>query len=406
MSVRKKYEHWLGVTTGLVTTVLKEDFVSSYNPDEGISDKVVFSGPYQLPTKIQVICLHLFLKDSVGRMNPHVKSATISRIVSEVVVHYWQAAGFEIVSSVVQRVKILLEEYQRCQKDRNKTSIHLTKVRKEFSKGLQGLFDVAHPDLEKRLQEDRIRANLEVRAEDIKFLQDQRGDRKMVMGSRDVQYEEKKALQLKRKQGPSQKIPQFSAGEISPAVDDSSSDSEPTEQVEEPTIGIVKKPRKDKKSEFVTVDLPRNLLSSLEVTTALDRTGTSNNAAMAIFSSILKTAQKDGQALDINELTLSTGTITRRRNNNREEISSRAKQEFLANIPTYLSLHWDGKMMADFNNKLQEMEAILVCGSPGYEEGKILGKCLKHLYYFISRERRQNQIKPSILSAATLLGRS
>ena len=118
MSVRKKYEHWLGDTTGLVTTVLKEDFVSSYNPDEGISDKVVFSGPYQLPTKIQVICLHLFLKDSVGRMNPHVKSATISRIVSEVVVHYWQAAGFEIVSSVVQRVKSLLEEYQRIRRQR------------------------------------------------------------------------------------------------------------------------------------------------------------------------------------------------------------------------------------------------------------------------------------------------
>ena len=66
MSVRKKYEHWLGDTTGLVTTVLKEDFVSSYNPDEGISDKVVFSGPYQLPTKIQVICLHLFLPEGLS----------------------------------------------------------------------------------------------------------------------------------------------------------------------------------------------------------------------------------------------------------------------------------------------------------------------------------------------------
>ena len=54
MSVRKKFEHWLGETTGLVTSCLKEDFVSGYNPEEGISDKVVFSGPYQLPTKLQV----------------------------------------------------------------------------------------------------------------------------------------------------------------------------------------------------------------------------------------------------------------------------------------------------------------------------------------------------------------
>ena len=81
---------------------------------------------------------------------------------------------------------------------------------------------------------------------------------------------------------------------------------------------------------------------------------------MEIFSSLLKTAQRDGQALDINELTLSTDTIARRRNTNREEISSRAKQEFLSKIPTYLSLHWDGKLMANFENKLHEMEAILV----------------------------------------------
>ena len=377
MSIRKKFEHWLGETTGLVTSCLKEDFVSGYNPDEGISDKIVFAGPYQLPTKLQVICLHLFLKDSVGKKNSHVKPATISRTVSEVVVHYWQAAGFEIVSSVVQRVKNLLEEYQRCHKDRNKTSIHLIKAREEFSRGLQGLFDVAHPELEERLREDRIRANLEVRHEDITFLQDQRGPRKMVMGSRDVEYEKKKALQLKRKQGPSQEQFSVSASITSPPPD-SSSDSDPTEEADLDEPNISKKARRDKKSEFVTVDLPRNLLNSLEVTSALDRTGTSNNAAMEIFSSLLKTAQKDGQALDINELTLSTDTIARRRNTNREEISSRAKQEFLSKIPTYLSLHWDGKLMANFENKLHEMEAILVCGSPGYEEGKILGKSLKN----------------------------
>ena len=110
----------------------------------------------------------------------------------------------------------------------------------------------------------------------------------MMSRSRDVEYEKKKALQLKRKQGPSQK--QFSASaSITSPPPDSSSDSDMTEEadvdVDEPNIS--KKPRRDKKSEFVTVNLPRNLINSPEVTAALDRTGTSNNAAMEIFSSLL-----------------------------------------------------------------------------------------------------------------------
>ena len=75
------------------------------------------------PTFKSSASISSFLKDSVGRKNPHIKSATISRTVSEVVVHYWQAAGFEIVSSVVQRVKSLLEEHQRCQKTEGLRSI-------------------------------------------------------------------------------------------------------------------------------------------------------------------------------------------------------------------------------------------------------------------------------------------
>ena len=43
-------------------------------------------------------------------------------------------------------------------------------------------------------------------------------------------------------------------------------------------------------------------------------------------------------------------------------------------MPARLSLHWDGKMMADLSGDLKEMEAILVCGGLEYTEGKLLGK--------------------------------
>ena len=52
------------------------------------------------------------------------------------------------------------------------------------------------------LSEDRIRGNLEGRkSEDLKFLQDQRGERKMTMRRLDEEFSRKKAAQLERKLG-------------------------------------------------------------------------------------------------------------------------------------------------------------------------------------------------------------
>ena len=62
-----------------------------------------------------------------------------------------------------------------------------------------------------------------------------------------------------------------------------------------------------------------------------------------------------------------------RREENRDKISELAKKEFQDNMPARLSLHWDGKLLADLTGDLREMEAILVCGSPEYLEGKLLG---------------------------------
>ena len=112
---------------------------------------------------------------------------------------------------------------------------------------------------------------------------------------------------------------------------------------------------------------------------ALDRTNIPNRTAMQIVSSVLKTAKKDGQQVDLNEFVLSRDTIGRRRQENRDTISKQAKQEFLDNMPTRMSLHWDGKMLQDLGGKLKEMEAIIVCGenylSCGTWSPQIPGNC-------------------------------
>ena len=128
-----------------------------------------------------------------------------------------------------------------------------------------------------------------------------------------------------------------------------------------------------RRSDYITVDLPRDPLGSLEVTGALDRSNITNRQAMQVFSSVLKTARKDGKQVDLQEFVLSTNTIRRRREENRATIAENAKKEFLDNMPARLTLHWDGKMMADLSGDLHENEAIIVCGG-NYPEGKLLGK--------------------------------
>ena len=78
------------------------------------------------------------------------------------------------------------------------------------------LFDIATPDLENILSKSRIlaaddectRYRLEKgytrKTEDISFLEDQRGERKMVMADRDTSYEERAESNRRRRQKDSQ----------------------------------------------------------------------------------------------------------------------------------------------------------------------------------------------------------
>ena len=59
--------------------------------------------------------------------------------------------------------------------------------------------------------------------------------------------------------------------------------------------------------------MPRDPLGSLDVTGTLDRNNISNRTAMQVFSSVLKTARKDGKQVDLEEFVLSRNTIGRRR---------------------------------------------------------------------------------------------
>ena len=90
--------HWL---IGLSTLVLTLDFSPSYKHGDDVEDVTPFSGGLVLPTRLQVLKLHLFFKDETGRGNRHVKPGEVTGKVEKVVKHYWKLAGFDTVSSTI-----------------------------------------------------------------------------------------------------------------------------------------------------------------------------------------------------------------------------------------------------------------------------------------------------------------
>ena len=380
-SSRSKYSHFC---IGSSTSVLKDDFVLAFETDEKFDIKswLPFTGKMKLPTQMEVLKLILFLRDEAGRKNQWVRAGDIYRSVAEVVQRYWARAGFITKSNIERDVEKIHQEYKLLLKNKNKTTQSFVKSREEFlmsenEKGekIEKLFDVGHKDLEKTLEQDRIRGNLGVQNEDLSFLKDQRGERKSFMAGEDKEYQKKKESQLKRKMGPAPATVTSScqtseAASLPDDEEEEDSDEEEDSEDEE-------RNRRPKRSKLVDIQLPRNIMASPQVSAALDRTNTTPAQAMHLFSAVLKSAKKDGESLDLNEVTLSKSTIRRGRQKAREEICRQQYQEFQDNMPEFLAVHWDGKMMKDLSQELREMEAILVSGNPGYNEGKLLGKNIK-----------------------------
>ena len=65
---RSEHEHWLIKS---VTSVLKSEFITEFLKDGSmdVTSSLPFSGPIQLPTKMQALKLFWYIKDNIGRHN-------------------------------------------------------------------------------------------------------------------------------------------------------------------------------------------------------------------------------------------------------------------------------------------------------------------------------------------------
>ena len=121
------------------------------------------------------------------------------------VVKYWEMAGYKDMLMMKQNIgkKVMkeLSKYQTINKSRGRNSPAEIEKRQAYLNTLLKLFDIASPDIEDKLKKSRILAidddcpryrakeGYTRKVEDISFLVDQRGDRKMVMGEKDNSYE-------------------------------------------------------------------------------------------------------------------------------------------------------------------------------------------------------------------------
>ena len=187
---RANHNYWL---IGMITSVLKEDFILECRRDDfDISDWFPFVGKRKLPTRMEVLKLWYFLRVEEGKQNGWVKAGTLNTIVAKVVEKYWHHAGscWKTKAPLSSEVDKLLTEYQKLFKSKGRTDAvkysKELKSREEFLNSCNKLFDVAHPQLEEILNQNRILGNLGVRDQDLRFLQDQRGPGHGFMAKEDI----------------------------------------------------------------------------------------------------------------------------------------------------------------------------------------------------------------------------
>ena len=385
---KSTFDHFL---VGSSTAVLKSEFIQQVEEAESFDDITMlpFSGPLMLPTKMQALKLHLFLRVTVGKFNKGVSRSEISKLASKLICKYWDMAGYSVVTNVYRSLISLYDKYEKIKKsENNKMTDILAQKNKNFLDDMQTLFDIATKGLEVELTKDRIRANVNAVGEDVRFLLDQRGPRDMVMSSKvDLEFQARKEAQLQREQTA---VKRSRAASTAPSTV-TSGDYEAILNDDDDVGSVIPEPSQDdpdyncnvKRSKTVILEVPRNFLSSPALTASLDRDKLSNHAATRVLSTFLRDQRtSDGNRVDLNDFSISKDTVARARNKSRDELAEQAREKFVKDKPEFAVVHSDGKLMGDYLGICHESQAVVVSGAPHYNEGKVLGMIL--IYHFIS----------------------
>ena len=125
---------------------------------------------------------------------------------------------------------------------------------------------------------------------------------------------------------------------------------------------------KRRKTDTITLEVPRKLFASPEIVSMIDRTQLSSRKAVGVAAAILKSA-----GADLTDFSISKSQVHRQRDKCRSVLAVEALEEFKANKPEHTALHWDSNLVDDSHGTRSERLAVPVSGEPSYVEGKLLG---------------------------------
>ena len=255
-------------------------------------------------------------------------------------------AGFKTLTknNCIKKIENEIDIYEKLKKNKSRSSPTELKKREDYMDGLKKLFDIAAQDLESLIEKDRLlgmdddcplyRAGggYTRKQEDLEFLTDQRGERKMTMGERDVSYETRKKINFERARRNDERK-KMEEIEESQGQSQADSDSSLDENENEVNEDFIYTRRVKKKSDTVVIELPRDILNTPSICAMLDRTGTTSRAAVGVVSTILKSGKIDGNEADLSSFTISRSSLERKRASNRTVLMEQAISEFQDNKP-------------------------------------------------------------------------
>ena len=313
----------------------------------------------KLPTNHDILSYFLYLNSN---SMANCSKDQVAKVVIDKLEIIWKNSGIPYTEYKSERSKKMLQKlylsYDKLRKNVNKPFFAAQK--EAFIPQLEELFDIAKLNAEDLIRQDKLQTKKDIQ-DDIKFLSDQRSERKQSLGAIDENYarkELKRVTKVIRHEQSATKEQEHCAKLFSCDKDDPSSINEP----ESDDLDFV--PKVEVQPQILK--LPTNPLSSPTISKTADRLGMSVRDRTMFMASVIKAG--GGSVTDFK---VSKTSSHRASQSVRLKEHNKIVEEFRA--PKFSVLHWDGKIIPNEVGVQNNRLAILISGSPDHIEGKLLG---------------------------------
>ncbi|KAG0715152.1 hypothetical protein GWK47_012624 [Chionoecetes opilio] len=283
------------------------------------------------------------------------------KAVIDEVVRVWERAHIPVapLRSIMKKLETLVGKYEVGKKAKKRQS-EGDKVSDALLQGhLASLFDIAAPATSSSM--------IHLKQKDKDFLDDQRGQRKMVMSTVDKESMAKESrkherLAAERRRKEKQLAETLERGEMIELVTGSSA----TAECADSSTSSSDTNSSARGSAAASASRPKRLKITKEVATAADRVKLTSRGAHHVFSAI---------AADQGVLSPSTSSIRRHRKVLRKETAEAAVKDYRNQVQEHdavLILHWDGKLLPGSESQGHVDRLAIIVTSPSLEGEKLL----------------------------------